>query len=147
MVDGCAWGFFFYHNRKCWSSEYQILFVTPTFILEPRKKDIGGKWHVIIVDYKTGHKVPSELEQRLQLEIYALGYKQLKGENADSMEIVDIEGNNVISSRAVVEENLVKTTEMIEDACDAVLEGKIGNKSCDKEKCKNCSRKQMCYEE
>ena len=112
-----------------------------------RKKDIGGKWHVIIVDYKTGHKVPSELEQRLQLEIYALGYKQLKGENADSMEIVDIEGNNVISSRAVVEENLVKTTEMIEDACDAVLEGKIRNKSCNKEKCKNCSRKQMCYEE
>lgn len=111
-----------------------------------RKKDIGGKWHVIIVDYKTGHKVPSELEQRLQLEIYALGYKQLKGENADSMEIVDIEGNNVISSRAVVEENLVKTTEMIEDACDAVLEGKIKNKTCDKEKCQNCSRKQMCFE-
>lgn len=112
-----------------------------------RKKDIGGKWHVIIVDYKTGHKIPSELEQRLQLEIYALGYKQLKGENADSMEIVDIEGNKVISSRAVVEENLVKTTEMIEDACDAVLEGKIKNKSCEKQKCKNCSRKQMCYEE
>lgn len=110
-----------------------------------RKKDIGGKWHVIIVDYKTGHKVPSELEQRLQLEIYALGYKQLKGENADSMEIVDIEGNNVISSRAVVEENLIKTTEMIEDACDVVLEGKIKNKVCDKVKCKNCSRKQMCY--
>ena len=112
-----------------------------------RKKDIGGKWHVIIVDYKTGHKVPSELEQRLQLEIYALGYKQLKGENADSMEIVDIEGNNVISSRAVVEENLLKTTEMIEDACDAVLEGKIKNKSCNKEKCKNCSRMAMCYDE
>lgn len=49
------------------------------------------------------------------------------------MEIVDIEGNNVISSRAVVEENIVKTTEMIEDACDAVLEGKIRNKSCNKE--------------
>lgn len=112
-----------------------------------RKKDIGGKWHVIIVDYKTGHKVSLELEQRLQLEIYALGYKQLKGENADSMEIVDIEGNNVISSRAVVEENLLKTTEMIEDACDAVLEGKIKSKSCSKEKCKNCSRMAMCYDE
>lgn len=111
-----------------------------------RKKDIGGKWYVIIVDYKTGHRVPSELEQKLQLEIYALGYKQLKGENADSMEIVDIEGNNVISSRAVVEENLLKTTEMIEDACDAVLEGKKKNKSCSKEKCKNCSRMAMCYD-
>lgn len=110
-----------------------------------RKKDIGGKWHVIIVDYKTGHKVPSELEQRLQLEIYALGYKYLKGENADSMEIVDIEGNNVISSRAVVEENLSKTTEMIEEACDAVLEGKIKGKSCNKEKCMNCNKKLMCY--
>ena len=65
-----------------------MIFWFPVVLI--RKKDIGGKWHVIIVDYKTGHKVPSELEQRLQLEIYALGYKQLKGENADSMEIVDI---------------------------------------------------------
>ena len=53
--------------------------------------------------------------------------------------LVDIEGNNVISSRTVVEENLLKTTEMKEDACDAVFEGKIKNKSCSKEKCKNFS--------
>ncbi len=110
-----------------------------------RKKDIGGKWHVIIVDYKTGNKVPTPLEQRLQLEIYALGYKQLTGSNADVMEIVDIEGNEVISSRAVINDNLVETQDMIEKACDTIIEGKFNPKTCDEKKCKNCSQKGMCF--
>ena len=106
--------------------------------------------------YVLDNKVTQILDEKMQeiLDSFYLPFigkaekvNKVIAENADSMEIVDIEGNNVISSRAVVEENLVKTTEMIEDACDAVLEGKIRNKSCNKEKCKNCSRKQMCYEE
>ncbi len=110
-----------------------------------RRKNIEGKWEVIIVDYKTGEKKPSELEQRLQLEIYALGYKKLTGHDADVLEIVDIEGNEVISSRAVLPENLEDTAERIRDACDEILDNNNVKRVCEKNKCKNCNHRLMCY--
>ncbi len=111
-----------------------------------RRKSIEGKWEVIIVDYKTGEKKPSELEQRLQLEIYALGYRNLTGQDADTLEIVDIEGNEVISSRAVLPDNLEQTAEQIREACDEILENNNVLRCCDKNKCKNCNHKLMCYD-
>ena len=110
-----------------------------------RRKNIEGNWEVIIVDYKTGEKKPSEVEQRLQLEIYALGYKKLTGQDADVLEIVDIEGNEVVSSRAVLPENLEETAEQIRDACDDILENSNVRRLCEKKKCRNCNHKLMCY--
>jgi DNA helicase-2/ATP-dependent DNA helicase PcrA len=109
-----------------------------------RKKDIEGKWHIVIVDYKTGDKMPSRLEQKLQLEIYAMGYKYLTGENADVMEIVDIEGNEVVSSNAVVEENLQETMLQIEKACDNILDNNFSLRPCNKNQCKNCVQNRLC---
>lgn len=110
-----------------------------------RRKNIEGKWEVIIVDYKTGERKPSELEQRLQLEIYALGYKKLTGQDADVLEIVDIEGNEVVSSRAVLPDNLEDTAERIRDACDEILDNNNVKRVCEKNKCKNCNHRLMCY--
>ena len=110
-----------------------------------RRKNIEGKWEVIIVDYKTGERKPSELEQRLQLEIYALGYKKLTGQDADVLEIVDIEGNEVVSSRAVLPDNLEDTAERIRDACDEILDNNNVTRVCEKNKCKNCNHRLMCY--
>lgn len=109
-----------------------------------RKKDIEGKWHVIIVDYKTGEKVYSEIEQKMQLDIYALGYKNLTGSNADVLEVLDIEGNKVVSSRAVTEANLNSTMQQIERACTEILESKNVKRVCDSKKCRNCNQRRMC---
>lgn len=109
-----------------------------------RKKDIAGKVNVIIIDYKTSERNPSEIEQKLQLEIYALGYQHLTGKNADIMQIVDIEGNKNFPPRAVIQKNLYKTAREIEEACDSIINNKSIRKTCSKKSCKNCNQRRLC---
>lgn len=109
-----------------------------------RKKDIAGKVNVIIIDYKTSERNPSEIEQKLQLEIYALGYKHLTGKNADIMQIVDIEGNKNFPPRAVVQKNLDKTSREIEEACNSIINNKVIKKTSSKKNCKNCNQRRLC---
>ena len=109
-----------------------------------RKKDVAGKVNVVIIDYKTSERNPSEMEQKLQLEIYALGYKHLTGKNADIMQIVDIEGNRCFPPRAVIQKNLDKTTKEIEEACNVIINNEAIKKTCSKKKCKNCNQRNIC---
>jgi len=46
---------------------------------------------VIVVDFKSTERAQTESLTRTQLHVYALGYRELKGESADLIEIHNLE--------------------------------------------------------
>jgi len=77
---------------------------------------------VSIVDFKSSERAQAEDVTRLQLHTYAMGYRQLKGEDADLIEIhnLDEKGKNV---RELVDEAmLTETQEVIRLAGEALRE-------------------------
>lgn len=65
---------------------------------------------VAIVDFKSSERVQAEEVTRVQLHTYAIGYRQLTGENADLVEVLNLDeaGKNV---RELVDDSMLKSTE------------------------------------
>lgn len=65
---------------------------------------------VAIVDFKSTERAQAEDVTRAQLHTYAIGYRQLTGQSADLLEVLNLDegGKNV---REVVDEALLKATE------------------------------------
>ena len=65
---------------------------------------------VAIVDFKSSERVQAEEVTRAQLHTYAIGYRQLTGENADLVEVLNLDegGKNV---RELVDDSMLKSTE------------------------------------
>jgi ATP-dependent DNA helicase UvrD/PcrA len=65
---------------------------------------------VAIVDFKSSERVQAEDVTRAQLHTYAIGYRQLTGENADLVEVLNLdEGGR--SVRELVEDEMLRGTE------------------------------------
>lgn len=77
---------------------------------------------VAIVDFKSSDRVQAEDVTRAQLHTYAMGYRQLTGENADLVEVLNLDKNGK-SVRELVDQALLKATEaQIGEAGDAIRE-------------------------
>jgi DNA helicase-2/ATP-dependent DNA helicase PcrA len=65
---------------------------------------------VAIVDFKSSERVQAEEVTRAQLHTYAIGYRQLTGNNVDLVEVLNLDkgGRNV---REVVEADMLQSTE------------------------------------
>jgi DNA helicase II / ATP-dependent DNA helicase PcrA len=80
---------------------------------------------VAIVDFKSTERAQAEEVTRAQLHTYAIGYQQLTGENADLVEVLNLDeaGRNV---REVVDSTmLTATTESIRLAGNAIRDNKL----------------------
>lgn len=107
------------------------------------KRDISGKVFVYIIDYKTNEKANTEIENKIQTNIYSIGYKGITGKYPDFIEIIDIEKNKNISTEAVDIDELNKTIQSIAIAADEIKLNRL-DKKCDKNRCNNCHKKDIC---
>jgi DNA helicase-2/ATP-dependent DNA helicase PcrA len=80
---------------------------------------------VAIVDFKSTERAQAEDVTRAQLNTYAIGYRQLTGENADLVEVLNLDeaGKNV---RELVDSALLSGTEAeIRRAGDSIRENRL----------------------
>ena len=107
------------------------------------KRVISGKVFVYIIDYKTNEKANTEIENKIQTNIYSIGYKGITGKYPDFIEVIDIEKNKNISTEAVDIDELNKTIKSIAIAADEIKLNRL-DKKCDKNRCNSCHKKDIC---
>ena len=100
--------------RQTLHSEQQVEIQVPAGITVNGRIDLIKRLdtgEVAIVDFKSSDRAQSEDVTRAQLHTYAMGYRQLTGEDADLVEVLNLdkEGKSV---REVVDGAMLKATEV-----------------------------------
>lgn len=104
-----------------------------------RRKDTN---ETTIVDLKSTHRAQPEDVTETQLHIYALGYQELTGRNADFVEIYNLdEGKR--KPRSVDDEFIGEVKKQVRGAAQALRDGKLSPAPAPK-KCGTCDYKRMC---
>jgi DNA helicase-2/ATP-dependent DNA helicase PcrA len=106
-----------------------------------RRIDTG---ETTIVDLKSNDRAQPEEVTETQLHIYALGYQELTGRNADYVEIYDLDGRKR-KARSVDEEFIEDVKKGVCDAADALRQGALDKKPAAK-KCTVCDYRNLCTE-
>jgi|694.fasta_scaffold49926_4 DNA helicase-2/ATP-dependent DNA helicase PcrA len=99
---------------------------------------------VAIVDFKSTERAQDEDVTRQQLHIYAMGYRELTGQSADLIEVLNLDAKGK-STREVVDDALLgETTALITGAGDAVRANSLPKltKWCDS--CARCDLVGIC---
>ncbi len=107
-----------------------------------KRREISGEEKTYIVDFKTANRDVTECINTEQLKIYALGYKNLTGENADYLEIYNLD-NSESERQRVTKGLLDEVGKEIRDAANQIRKNKLPRK-CSKEKCKTCYLNYLC---
>ena len=99
-----------------------------------KRREISGEEKTYIVDFKTANRDVTECINAEQLKIYALGYQKLTGENADYLEIYNLD--NAESERQRVTKGLLDDVgKEIRCAANDIRNNNLPRK-CEKNKCK-----------
>jgi DNA helicase-2/ATP-dependent DNA helicase PcrA len=104
-----------------------------------RRVDTG---ETTIVDLKSNDRAQPEEVTETQLHIYALGYQELTGRNADLVEIYDLDGRKR-KPRSVDDEFIDDVKANVRAAADALRKGTLDKKPAAK-KCAGCDYRRMC---
>lgn len=104
-----------------------------------RRKDTD---ETSIVDLKSTKRAQPEDVTETQLHIYALGYQELTGRNADYVEIYNLDERKR-KPRSVDEDFLDNVRTKVKSAADALREGVLSPAPAPK-KCANCDYRRMC---
>ena len=99
---------------------------------------------VAIVDFKSSELAQAEEVTRAQLHTYAIGYQQLTGENADLVEVLNLDeaGRNV---RELVDSKMLsETTEAIRHAGSSIRENQLTRHDSWCRPCSNCDLVGIC---
>jgi DNA helicase-2/ATP-dependent DNA helicase PcrA len=97
-----------------------------------------------IVDLKSNDRAQPEEVTETQLHIYALGYQELTGRNADYVEIYDLDGRKR-KPRSVDEDFIEDVKKNVRGAASALRQGALGKKPAPK-KCSGCDYRALCSE-
>lgn len=103
-----------------------------------RRTDTG---QVSIIDFKSVQRAQPEEVTRVQLDIYAMGYKALKGRNPDLVEIYNLDEGAAGCKRETVDEALLKKTADIVHAAGIDIRANRFRKAT---ACKGCDLKGIC---
>ncbi len=107
-----------------------------------KRREISGEEKTYIVDFKTASRDVTECINAEQLKIYALGYQKLTGENADYLEIYNLD--NAESERQRVTKGLLDDVgKEIRKAANDIRDNNLPRK-CEKSKCKECHINYLC---
>lgn len=107
-----------------------------------KRREISGEEKTYIVDFKTADRQITECINTEQLKIYALGYQELTGENADYMEIYNLDSAE--SERQRVTDDMMKNVNCeIRDAAHNIRHNQL-SRECTKEKCQTCYLNYLC---
>jgi len=94
-----------------------------------------------IVDFKSNDRAQEEQITRTQLHIYAMGYRQLTGQDADLVSVYNLDQGAAGTVREVVDAGFIQDTQTaILDAGRAVRT----NRFCRPESCAGCDFKGIC---
>jgi DNA helicase-2/ATP-dependent DNA helicase PcrA len=104
-----------------------------------RRIDTG---ETTIVDLKSNDRAQAEEVTETQLHIYALGYQELTGRNADYVEIYDLDGRKR-KPRSVDEDFIEDVKKGVRGAADALRRGALDKKPVAK-KCGVCDYRSLC---
>lgn len=106
-----------------------------------RRKDTN---ETTIVDLKSTDRTQTEEVTETQLHVYALGYQELTGRNADYVEVYNLDERKR-KPRSVDEDFIEDVKVKVRSAALALREGKLPPKPAQK-KCNNCDYCRMCTE-
>lgn len=98
-----------------------------------KKKHLDGTEEKIIIDFKSTEDAQAYNATIDQLQLYALGYKELTGENADFLEIYNMDKNDSNKNELSVKE-LDSMKEKIINAANSIRNNEL-NHSCNDPKC------------
>ena len=107
-----------------------------------KKINSDGKDKIAIVDFKTANKEVVESINKEQLKIYALGYQELTGEQADYMEVYQLDSEKRIKEE-VTETVIQDVRKEITDAATNIRNNNLPRK-CNKENCSKCHLNHLC---
>jgi DNA helicase-2/ATP-dependent DNA helicase PcrA len=103
-----------------------------------RRTDTG---QISIIDFKSVQRAQAEEVTRVQLDIYAMGYKALKGQNPDLVEIYNLDEGAAGCKRETVDDTLLQKTA---DRVHAAGLDIRANQFCKAVACKGCDMKGVC---
>lgn len=87
-----------------------------------RRLDTG---EVAIVDFKSSERAQAEEVTRDQLHVYAVGYKELRGQSADLIEVLNLDEKGRTTREPVSEPLLLAVRDKIRDAGDALRANRL----------------------
>jgi DNA helicase-2/ATP-dependent DNA helicase PcrA len=103
-----------------------------------RRTDTG---QISIIDFKSVQRAQAEDVTRIQLDIYAMGYKALKGQNPDLVEIYNLDEGAAGCKRETVDDALLQKTAGRVHAAGLDIRA---NQFCKVATCKGCDLKGVC---
>ncbi len=104
-----------------------------------RRIDTG---ETTIVDLKSNDRTQAEAVSEAQLHVYALGYRELTGKNADFVEVYDLERRKGVP-RSVDDDFIDDVKKGVRDAAHALRTGSL-DPTPEKKKCGDCDYGRMC---
>ncbi|KRE48376.1 ATP-dependent helicase [Paenibacillus sp. Soil724D2] len=107
-----------------------------------KRKEVDDNEQTYIVDFKTEIRSLSEDVGVEQLKIYALGYKELTGENADFIEVYNLD-NQEPNRKRILQDDLAATKDIILHAAGEIRNNRL-EKVCEKNKCTSCYLNYLC---
>ena len=107
-----------------------------------KKINSDGKDKIAIVDFKTANKEVVKSISKEQLKIYALGYLELTGEQADYMEVYQLDSEKRIKEE-VTDTVIQEVRKEITDAATNIRNNNLPRK-CNKENCSKCHLNHLC---
>ena len=107
-----------------------------------KKKNLDGSYQTTIIDFKSTDDAQTHEVSFEQLSLYALGYNELTGENADFLQIYNLDTNNP-NTQELTQEHLDNTKSLIVGAANHI---RLNNfeKTKESKKCESCWQIQIC---
>lgn len=98
---------------------------------------------VIVVDFKSTERAQAEDVSRIQLHVYAVGYRELTGDGVDLVEIHNLDKGGSI--RELVDERLEQATQsLIQEAATELRSGSLARKPSMSMSCEDCDLAGLC---
>jgi DNA helicase II / ATP-dependent DNA helicase PcrA len=107
-----------------------------------KKRQLDGSYITTIVDFKSDADAQTYDVSMEQLSLYALGYKDLSGEQADFLEIYNLDENRP-HRRELTDSNLEEMRDKIIRAADAIRGNRL-ERTCETRTCKTCRLNTIC---
>lgn len=107
-----------------------------------KRRQLDGSYITTIVDFKSDADAQTYDVSMEQLSLYALGYKDLSGEQADFLEIYNLDENRPYRQE-LLDSNLEETKRKIIEAADAIRANSL-ERTCDARVCEACRLRNIC---
>ncbi|MFA5144544.1 MAG: ATP-dependent DNA helicase [Candidatus Omnitrophota bacterium] len=108
-----------------------------------KKKNYEGKYETTIIEFKSSDDVQKRQITIDQLNLYAMGHKELTGQEADYIQIYDLETNTQKPPIPLSESHLEMMEKKIKESADTIRKQSF-IRTKNREVCKDCFQYRLC---